>query len=101
VPATIILSEGTSVEGDIHLQPLTLLHQGRETPVDLLNREERFLAVSLPSGDATLVCKAQIAVLTADAALSEMDQERLAISRKFLLDIEMIGGQRLSGSAYW
>ena len=101
VPATIILSQGTSVEGNIHLQPLTLLHQGRETPVDLLNREERFLAVSLASGDTTLVCKAQIAVLTSAAALSEIDPQRLAISRKFFLDIEMIGGQRLSGYAFW
>ena len=101
VPATLILSEGTSIEGDIHLQPNTLLHQGREMPVDLLNRPERFLAVSLASGDATLVCKAQVAVLTFDSALSEVDPQRLAISRKFVLDIHMIGGQRLSGSTYW
>ena len=58
VPATITLSEGTLIEGDIHPQPLTVRHEGRETPVDLLNRPERFLAVSLPSGDTTLVCKA-------------------------------------------
>lgn len=101
VPATITLGEGTSIEGDIHLQPSTQMHQGRETPLDLLNRPERFLAVSLPSGDATLVCKAQIAVVTTDAGLSEMDPERLAISRKFVLDVHMVGGQRLSGSAYW
>ncbi len=101
MPATITLSEGTSIEGDIHLQPLTLAHQGRETPVDLLNRPERFLAVSLPSGDATLVCKAQIAVVTTDARLSEIDPERLAISRKFALDVHLVSGQRLSGSAYW
>ena len=101
VPATITLSEGTSIEGDIHLEPLTLAHQGREMPVDLLNRPERFLAVSLPSGDATLVCKAQIAVVTTDARLSEIDPERLAISRKFALDVHLVSGQRLSGSAYW
>ena len=28
VPATITLSEGRSIEGDIHLQPLTLMHAG-------------------------------------------------------------------------
>ena len=101
VPATITLSEGTSIEGDIHLQTLTPIHEGRETPVEMLNRPERFFAVSLPSGDAALVCKAQVAVVTSDAALSEIDPQRLAISRKFILDIHMIGGQRLSGSAYW
>ena len=77
------------------------MHEGRETPVDLLNRPERFLAVSLPSGAVALACKAQIAVLTTHAGLSEIDPERLAISRKFVLDIQMVGGQRLSGSVYW
>ena len=101
VPATITLSEGTLIEGDIHPQPLTVRHEGRETPVDLLNRPERFLAVSLPSGDTTLVCKAQIAVVTTHAGISEIDPERLAISRQFVLDVQMFGGQRLSGSVYW
>ena len=101
MPATITLSGGASIEGDIHLQTLTAVHEGRETPVEMLNRDERFFAVSLPSGDATLVCKAQVAVVTSDAALSEIDPQRLAISRKFALDIHMIGGQRLSGSAHW
>ena len=101
VPATITLSEGRSIEGEIHLQPLTLMHEGRETPVDLLNRPERFLAVSLTSGDTVLVCKAQIAVVTTDAGMREVDPERLAISKTFVLDVQVVGGQRLSGAAYW
>ena len=101
VPATITLSEGASIEGEIHLQTLTAVHEGRETPVEMLNRPERFFAVSLPSGDATLVCKAQVVVVTSGAELSEIDPQRLAISKEFLLDIHMIGGLRLSGAAYW
>ena len=101
VPATITLSEGTSIEGEIYPQALTALHEGRETAVEMLNRPERFFAVSLPSGDARLVCKAQVAVVTSDAALSEIDPQRLAISRRFVLDIHMIGGQRISGCSYW
>ena len=101
VPATITLSEGTSIQGDIHLQPRVMMREGRETPVDLLNRPERFVAVSLPSGDTTLVCKAQIAVLMTDAAASQIDPERLAISRKIVLEVHIIGGQHIRGSTYW
>ena len=90
VPATITLSEGTSIEGEIYPQTLTALHEGRETPVEMLNRPERFFAVSLPSGDATLVCKAQVAVVTSDAALSEIDPQRLAISRSFVLAVLLL-----------
>lgn len=101
VPAMVTLGEGTSIEGDIHLQPSTMMHSGRETPADLLNRPERFLAVSLPSGDTTLVCKAQIAVVTTDVSVVQVDPQRLAISRKFLLDVHMIGGQCINGFTYW
>ncbi len=101
VPATITLSEGTSIEGDIHPQTVSALQSGLETPMEMLNRPERFFAVTLPSGDVTLVCKAQTAVVTCDAALWETDPERRAISRKFLLDVHLIDGQEFSGSAYW
>lgn len=99
--ASITLQDGTSIEGDIHLQTATAVHEGRELPVEMLNRPERFFAVSLPSGDVTLVCKAQAAVVTCDASQWEIDPQRRAISRQFRLDIDLIGGQRLSGDAFW
>ncbi len=101
VPASITLNDGTSIEGDIHLQTSNPLHEGGEAPVEMLNRPERFFAVSLPSGGFTLVCKAQAAVVTCDASLWEVDPHRRAISRKFRLDIDLIGGQHLCGSAFW
>lgn len=101
VPATITLGEGTSIEGDIHLQTGSALHGGGETAVEMLNRPERYFAVTLPSGDVTLVSKDQTAVVTCDAALWEVDHERRAISRRFLLDVRLMGGRQLSGSAYW
>ena len=99
--ATITLSEGTSMEGDIHLQAASALHVGGETAVEMLNRPERFFAVSVPSGDVALVCKAQVVVVTCGADLWEVDQERRAISKKFLLDVCLVDGQQISGSAYW
>lgn len=101
VLATVTLSEGTSIEGDIHLQTGSALHVGGETAVEMLNRPERFFALSCPSGDVTLLCKAQVAVVTCDADLWEPDPERRAISKKFLLDVSLISGQKICGSAYW
>ena len=40
--------EGMSIDGDLHLQPSTALHESRETPLELLNREENFFPLSLP-----------------------------------------------------
>ena len=101
VPASITLNDGTSIEGDIHLQTSTPLHEGVEAPLEMLNRPERFFAVSLPSGGVTLVGKAQAAVVTCDPSLWEVDPQRRAISRQFRLDIDLIGGQNLCGSAFW
>ena len=101
VPASITLADGTSIEGDIHLQTATAQHLGGEAPVEMLNRPEQFFAVSLPSGDVTLVGKAQAAIVSCDASLWEVDPQRRAISREFSLEIDLIGGQTLSGSAFW
>ncbi len=101
VPVTVTLSDGTSVEGEIHLQTGSALHEGGETAVEMLNRPERFFAVSFPSGDVALLCKAQVAVVTCEADLWQADPERLLISKKFLLDVSVIGGKRICGSAYW
>lgn len=101
VLAAVTLSEGTSIEGDIHLQTGSALHRGGETAVEMLNRPERFFAVTLPSGDVALVGKAQVAVVTCRADLWEADPERRAISKKFLLDVTLINGQKICGSAFW
>jgi hypothetical protein len=101
VPACVTINDGPSIEGEIFLQTATRLHEGCESPVEMLNRPERFFAVLLPSGDLTLVGKAQAAVVTCGASLWKVDPQRRAISREFRLDIDMIGGQNLCGSAFW
>ena len=101
VPASITLIDGTLIEGEIFLQTATALHEGCEAPVEMLNRSERFFPVMTFSGSFTLVGKAQVAVVTCDASLWEVDPQRRAISRKFRLDIDLIGGQNLCGDAFW
>jgi len=101
VPAKITLTTGVIFEGDLHLQTASAAHFGGERPVEMLNREERFFPVSLESGGIELVGKKQIAVVTCDSSLWEIDSQRRAISKRFLLDIHMAGGQHVSGSSWW
>ena len=101
VPARVTINDGTSMEGEIFLQTVTQHHEGCETPVEMLNRPERFFALLLFSGELKLMGKAQTAVVTCDASLWDVDPQRRAISREFRLDIDMIGGQNLCGSAFW
>ncbi len=42
----VVMVEGMSIEGDLHLQPSTALHETRETPLELLNRAESFFPLS-------------------------------------------------------
>ena len=101
VPASVTLSDGTLIEGQIFLQAATPLHEGGEIPVEMLNRSESFFAILLPDGGFTLVSKAQTAVVTCDASLWEVDQQRRAISSQFRLEVHLAGGKILSGEAFW
>lgn len=53
------LATGASLAGDLHLQPSTQIHQGVETPLEMLNRDEAFLVLSLEDGTVRLVAKDQ------------------------------------------
>jgi hypothetical protein len=102
VPAKITLTTGLSVEGEIHLQTASAMHLGGERPVEMMNRDERFFPVSLESGGIELLGKEQVAVVTCDGShWEQIDPDRKAISKRFLLDIHMVGGQHVSGSSWW
>ena len=44
---TVHLTDGRTLSGEIHLQPVARHHSGPETATDLLNREELFFALML------------------------------------------------------
>jgi hypothetical protein len=98
--AKVTFAEGYSIEGDLHLQPGTALHQGVETPLEMLNRPEDFFAMTLPFGGVTLVAKAQTALVACPSVIPDQDPERLAAAKSIFLEVELAGGHEVRGSAH-
>jgi hypothetical protein len=90
--------EGMSIEGDLHLQPSTALHETRETPLELLNRAESFFPLSLPSGDVVFLAKAQVAALAYQGPPTQ-DPDRESAALRIGLEITLSGGDQYRGFA--
>jgi len=99
VTVTVTFAHGDTLEGEAHLQPSTALHQGAETPLEMLNRPDQFFAMTLPSGTVALVSKAQTAVVTCREILKAEDAERVSVAKELRLQIHLVGGQRFEGIA--
>ncbi|HEU5153324.1 MAG TPA: hypothetical protein VFU03_01185 [Gemmatimonadales bacterium] len=94
----VVIVEGMSIEGDLHLQPSTALHETRETPLELLNRDERFFPLTVGSGSVVFLAKAQVAVLAYQGPVSQ-DPERESAALHIGLEVIMIGGEEYRGFA--
>jgi hypothetical protein len=94
----VVMVEGMSTDGDLHLQPRTALHESPETPLELLNREENFFPLSLPSGEVVFLAKAQVAALAYQGPRSH-DPERESAALHIGLEVIMSGGDEYRGFA--
>jgi hypothetical protein len=97
--AEVILAEGLVIEGDLHLQVRVAHHDGPETPLELLNREDAFLPVSLPGGGVTFVAKGQVAVVACRTIPVPDDPARAGVARRIGLEVMMAGGDEYRGWA--
>jgi hypothetical protein len=59
----VTLGVGRRLDGDVFLQAVARFHAGPEEPLDLLDDEALFLPLVMPTGEAFLVQKTQIAVV--------------------------------------
>lgn len=99
LPAEIILAEGLVIEGDLHLQARAAHHEGRETLLEMLNREDEFIPVSLAGGGITFVAKGQVAVVVCRTAPVPDDPVRAGGFRRIGLEVMMAGGDEYRGWA--
>lgn len=95
--AKVTLAEGLVIHGDVHLQPRVAWRDGPETPLELLNREEAFLPISLPHGEIVFVAKEQVAVLAYPEVVTFDDPERKSAARTIQLEVMMVGGAEHRG----
>lgn len=101
VTAEILLANGQRFSGDVHLQANSQYPSGFETPLALLNRPERFFAVSGPEGQTVLLAKARAALVSCDRSEPLTDPERLSAAASFRLRVEVAADLLLEGTAKW
>jgi hypothetical protein len=59
----VTLGDGRRLDGDVFVQAVARFHDGPEEPLDLLNDDDLFLPLVMPTGEAFLVQKTQIALV--------------------------------------
>ncbi len=99
MPAEILLSEQTVLRGELHLQARVAVHDGAETPLEMLNRPDPFFPLSLPEGGVVFVAKDQVACVNCPAETALSEPERLGAARVVRLGVVLVGGVEWAGWA--
>lgn len=99
VPAMVALSEGVTIEGELHLLTRPAYPPGPETPLDMLNRSDPFFALTLPGGEVTFVAKAQVTVVDCREPPALTDPDRLSAAKLVGLEVVLDGGAEYRGRA--
>jgi hypothetical protein len=97
VSGEIFLATGASLTGDLHLQPVSRFRNGGETPLELLNREDRFFSVLLPDGEVRLVAKDQTVAVVVGAGAPDAGHSAIPVSQQVVLEVLMADGRSYKG----
>ena len=97
--AEVLLAEGVAIDGSLHLLSRTNYPPGPETPLEMLNRVDPFFALTRSGGGVLFVPKAQAAVVTCRHHAPPADPERFSAAKLVALDVVIIGGREVRGSA--
>lgn len=97
--ADVMLAEGQTIRGDLHLQARVARHDGPETPLEMLNRPDPFFPMTLPNGEVIFVSKAQVAVVASGVDVLPIDPARDSAAQHFGLDVMLKGGSEFRGFA--
>ena len=99
IKADISLAEQVGLKGELHVQGRVAHHDGPETLLEMLNRDDTFFPVTLPDGKVAFVAKAQVAVVTCSPEVGQSDPDRLSAAKTIALEIIMAGGAEFRGWA--
>lgn len=99
IPAQVILADTFRLEGELHLLARTTYPPGPETPLELLNRDDTFFALTGPGHEVALVSKAQVAVVICSEEVAPLDPERASVATAAALAVELQGGAEYRGNA--
>ena len=97
VTAEVVLADGVVLEGDLHLAASTAYPLDTESPLEMLNREEPFFALTLGPGEVAFVSKAQVAVVSCRDQLPLADPARASAARLVALEVALATGVEYRG----
>ena len=99
VPATLRLTGGEPLDGEIYVMERVPQHAGPETPLDMLNRADGFFPFRPRAASATVLLVAKARTVTLTVAPPPADAARLSAAKQVGLVLTLADGSELSGSA--
>ncbi len=99
LPAEVLLAEGVTVRGELHLQARVAHREGPETPLEMLNRDEPFFVLSTPDANIVFLSRDQVAVVSCAPEPGLDDPDRLNAAKRQDLEVVLWGGAEYRGWA--
>jgi hypothetical protein len=93
----LLLTGRRVIAGDVHLQLGAEAHSGPESPLDLLNRQEPFFAVTLDGEQPVFIAKSQLLQLKLPPQSTLDDPVRESAARRLELEVELADGSLFEG----
>ena len=97
VAARVVLAEGVVLSGELHLLASTTHPSDTESPLEMLNREDPFFALTQPEGGVTFVSKAQVSVVACQEYQPLDDPDRASAAKLVSLAVELTDGVEYRG----
>jgi hypothetical protein len=97
VVARVVLTEGVVLSGELHLLAQTTHPSETESPLEMLNRDDPFFALTQPEGGVTFVSKAQVSVVACQEHQPLGDPDRASAAKLVSLSVELTDGVEYRG----
>lgn len=97
VPAKVMLAEGVVLAGDLHLLARATYPTDTESPLEMLNRDDPFFALTQPEGGVAFVSKAQVSVVSCHDQKPLADPDRASAAKLVALAVELTDGVEYRG----
>jgi hypothetical protein len=95
--AKVVLAEGVVLAGELHLLARATHPSEIESPLEMLNRDDPFFALTQPEGGVTFVSKAQVSVVSCQDQQPLDDPERVSAAKLVELAVELTDGVEYRG----
>jgi hypothetical protein len=92
-----MLAEGVVLTGELHLLARTASTLDPESPLEMLNRNDPFFALSLTEGGVAFVSKDQVAVVSCREQTALDDPDRVSAAKLVALAVELTDGIEYRG----